>query len=86
MVSPEKRFKVGACSASVFANEIDTATGKAVVKTVQLERVYMDKNGTFKYTKVLHPRDLPKAILALQQGFEYLSCPPNPVPQDVPRD
>ena len=77
-----QRFKVGACSASIFANEIATATGKAVVKTVQLDRVYMDKNGSFQYTKVLQEKHLPKAILALQKAYEYLTCPPDPTSQD----
>lgn len=86
MVSPEKRFKVGGCSASVFDNEIATATGKAVVKTVQLDRVYKDKSGAFQYTKVLQQKDLPKAILALQKAYEYLTCPPDPTPRNDSRN
>lgn len=42
MAQPEKKFKVGACTASVFANSIETRNGKAVVKSVSLQRAYKD--------------------------------------------
>ena len=72
MAEPEKRFRFGACSASVFANQINTAQGPTVVKNVSLQRAYKDKDGTFQHTSSLGVNDIPKAVLALTKAYEYL--------------
>jgi len=69
---PEKIFKAGPCSASVFANEITTMNGKATVKSVSLQRAYLGKEGNFKSTNSFRADDLPKAVLALTRAYEYL--------------
>ena len=73
MTQPEKRFKVGACSASIFANEVNTADGKAVVKNVVLQRTYRDNNGDFQHTTSFRLNDIPKAVLALNKAYDYLT-------------
>ncbi len=73
MAQPEKRFKVGACVASVFSNEVDTSDGKIDVKSVSLQRIYKDKDGTFKHTASFKANDIPKAVLALTKAYEYLT-------------
>ncbi len=37
MAQPEKKFKCGACSASVFVNEVKTADGMVPMKSVSLQ-------------------------------------------------
>ena len=49
MSQPEKRFKAGACTASIFANEVLTTDGKVVVKNVVLQRIYKNKDGNFQH-------------------------------------
>ena len=71
MVQPTVRFKVGACSASVFLNE--TGSGEQKLARVSLQRVYKDQSGTYQYTTGLSTRDLPNAILALWQAWTYLA-------------
>lgn len=74
MVQPEKRFKVGACTASIFANEVNTAEGTTNLRSVSLQRIYKDKkDGSFKHTSSLKTNDIPKAILALSKAYEYLT-------------
>ena len=74
MAQPEKKFKVGACSAAVFANQVNTADGKAVVKNVVLQRTYRDNNGDFQHTTSFRVNDIPKAVLALNKAHGYLAC------------
>ena len=73
MAQPEKRFKVGACTAAVFANQVNTADGKAVVKNVVLQRTYRDNNGDFQHTTSFRVNDIPKAVLALNKAYDYLA-------------
>ena len=47
MAQPEKKFKCGACSASVFVNQVKTADGMVPMKSVSLQRAYKDKDGNF---------------------------------------
>ena len=74
MVQPEKRFVVGACSASVFVNEITTKDGKgsAQIKSVNLQRVYKDKDGNFQHTNNYQINDIPKAVVALCLAYVHM--------------
>lgn len=73
MTKPEKVFKMGAVRASIFANSFVNKAGLAVpLKKVVLEVRYKDKQGEWKGTNSLSLNDLPKAITALQQAYEYL--------------
>ena len=81
MAQPEIRFKVGACTASIFANEIETADGPKVMKAVSLQKVYKDKEGNFRYTTNLGTNDIPKAVLALRKAYEYLTSARDPADQ-----
>jgi hypothetical protein len=73
MTAPEKRFQVGNCAASVFVNDIETRDGPRQVRSVRLERVYKGADGEFRWTAVLRKNDLPKAVIVLEQAFEYLA-------------
>lgn len=70
---PETVFKVGAVRASVFKN-VTTRDGRSIVMPkVVLEVRYKDKSGQWQGTNSLSLNDLPKAVLALQQAFEFLT-------------
>ncbi len=74
MAQPEKKFKVGACTASVFVNEVQTSDGPTTMKSVSLQRAYQDKKtGDFKHTTSFKKDDIPKAILAVNKAYEYLA-------------
>ena len=72
MVNPEKRFKAGACIASVFAKEIGRANDTVVFHNVTLQRVYKGADGQFQYATSFHVGDLPKAIFVLGRAYAYL--------------
>lgn len=65
-MKPEKVFRIGSVSASVFANEIETSSGKRTVRNVQLQRRYLDGDQGWKSSSSLGLPDLPQAIRALQ--------------------
>lgn len=70
---PESVFKVGPVRASIFQNAI-VHNGKPInIPKVVLEVRYRDKAGQWQGTNSFSLNELPKAILALQQTFEFLS-------------
>ena len=74
MSKPETVFKVGAVRASVFRNVVTDNNGKTVpLPKVVIEVRYKDKTGQWNGTNSLSLNDIPKAILALQKAFEYLT-------------
>ena len=75
---PETVFKVGAVRASVFRNIIEKNGRSIPLPKVAIEVRYKDKNGQWNGTHSLSLNDLPKAILALQKVFEYLTGRKNP--------
>lgn len=70
---PEKKFRAGAISATVWLNKGKSAKGlDTEFKTVSLERSYMSKEGKWQSTATLRTADLPKAAVVLQKTYEYL--------------
>jgi hypothetical protein len=77
MSKPEKVFKMGAVRASVFVNEIVRDGMPVALRKVVIEVRYRDKEGKWQGTNSLSINDLPKAITALQQAYEYLLSAPH---------
>jgi hypothetical protein len=73
MSKPEKVFKIGAVRASIFRNTIERQGKQVPLPKVILEVRYLDKSGQWKGTNSLSLNEVPKAILALQKAFEYLT-------------
>ena len=71
MSKPEKVFKMGAVRASIFQNVAERGGKEILFPKVVIEVRYRDKTGTWKGTNSLSLNDLPKAILALQEAYEY---------------
>jgi len=83
MSKPETVFKVGAVRASVFQNTFEK-NGEAVpLPKVVIEVRYKDKTGQWQGTNSLSLNDLPKAILALQKAFEYLTARKDPGQREI---
>lgn len=82
--NPEKKFKAGGCSAAVFINKFETPAGTKAARNVVLERTYKDKEGQFQASKSFSMNDIPKAILVLQQAYQYIvEHGPAPEPSSV---
>lgn len=82
MSAPVKKFNVGAVQAAVWDN--DSKGGKQFF-SVSFDKRYKDKEGNWKSANSLMANDLPKAILALQKAFEYVSLhETTPVVEELP--
>jgi len=82
MAKPETSFKVGAVRASVFRNLVANNGKMVPLPKVVIEVRYKDKTGQWNGTNSLSVNDIPKAILALQKAFDYLTGPKEPEPQE----
>lgn len=70
---PEKKFRAGAISATVWENTGQRKDGTtASFNTISFERGYKDKNGEWKSTSSLRIADIPKAVVVLNKAYEYL--------------
>ena len=78
MSKPETVFKVGAVRAVVFRNTIQKNGQEIQLPKVVLEVRYKDKTGKWHGSNSLSINDIPKAILALQKAFAYLTERKNP--------
>jgi hypothetical protein len=73
MTKPEKVFRAGNCSASVFINEIEKDEQTYKIPKVSLEISYKDKEGEWQSTNRLDQHELPKAILVLSKSYEWIA-------------
>ena len=68
---PEKVFRIGGISASVFLNEIQTDSGKKKVRNVTLQRRYRDGN-EWKSASSFGLNDLANAVRVMQRAQDYV--------------
>lgn len=70
---PEKKFRAGAISATVWQNKGQNKDGEEVeFRTTSIERSYKDKEGNWQTTNSLRINDLPRAVVVLQKAYEFL--------------
>lgn len=70
---PEKKFRAGVISATIWKNAGKTKDGQETeYSTVSFERGYKDKEGNWKSTNSLRINDLPRAAAVLMKAYEYL--------------
>ena len=69
---PEKKFRAGAISATIWQNNIEKDGKLASFNSVSLERVYKDKEGNWQTTCNFRANDLPKLALVAQKAYEYV--------------
>lgn len=70
---PEKKFRAGAVSATVWKNHSEKDGRINEYKTVSFERSYQNDKGEWSTTNSLRSNDLPKAMLVLQKAYEYVA-------------
>jgi hypothetical protein len=70
---PEKKFRAGAISVTVWKNQGKGKDGDEVeYQTISIERNYKDKAGAWQTTNSMRINDLPKASAALQKAYEFI--------------
>jgi len=70
---PEKKFRAGAISATIWLNKGQRANGEeSEYRTISIERSYTDKEGKWQSTNSLRVNDLPKASVVLQKAYESI--------------
>ncbi|QDT41772.1 hypothetical protein Pan241w_18350 [Gimesia alba] len=68
---PEKVFRIGFVSASVFAHEIETDEGPITIRSVSVQKRYKDADEV-KYTASFNLAELPQAVRVLQMAQGYV--------------
>ena len=73
--TPEKKFRAGAVSATVWLNQgQNKKTGEiSNFRTISLQRGYKDNNDQWQNTGNMRVNDLPRAALMLEKAFEYMN-------------
>jgi len=70
---PEKVFRVGFVSASVFAHDVENDDGKRTMRSVSVQKRYLDGEEP-KYTSSFNLAELPQAIRVLQLAQQYVEA------------
>lgn len=71
---PEKHFRFGAVRASVWCDVRNGPSGQPFKSwSVTLDRAYKDAQGEWQNTHSLKEADIPKAVLALERAFEFIT-------------
>ena len=78
---PEKKFRAGAISSTIWANKAKREGKEVTFMTVSLERSYTDKQGNWQSTTTMRSADIPKAALVLQKAYEYIMLKNNEAEQ-----
>ena len=73
-MKPEKVFRIGAVSGSVFVNEVAVEGGKRKIRNVNLQRRYRDEeSGEWKSATSFGLADLPAAIEVLKLAKDHVA-------------
>ena len=71
-MKPEKVFRIGSVSASVFVNEVETDNGKRKIRNVNLQRSYRD-DGEWKTSSSFGLGDLPQAMEVMRLALDHVA-------------
>lgn len=74
MAKPEKKFRQGCVSVSIFANEIKVNGASVPRMNVVPQRVYKDKEGNWQNSSSFGVNEIPKLIVALSKAYDYLTA------------
>ena len=69
--SPEKTFRIGNCSASVFVNQTSSNGKKREFRSVTVQRSFMDGDER-KFVSSFGLNDLPAAIRVMQLAQQHI--------------
>lgn len=77
MGKPEREFRSGGISATVW-NNVQVINGNKIdVKSVQIQRNYQDENKEWKKTNSFKIQNLPRVISVAQAAFNHLTLREN---------
>ena len=82
---PEREFRSGGISATVWNNTHVIKGNKVEVKSVQIQRNYQDESKEWKKTNSFKIQDLPRVISVAQAAFNSLTLKERN-PDNHPRD
>ncbi len=68
---PEKRFKCGPVSASIWAQTKIVKGVKVTSNSISIDKAYK-VGDSWKHTSQFFPEDLPKVMVVLRQAYEAL--------------
>ena len=73
-MKPEKVFRIGSVTASVFVNEIETDAGTRRIRSVALQRRYRDESdGEWKSSNSFGLAELPQALAVVDLAMKHVS-------------
>jgi hypothetical protein len=73
-MKPERVFRIGPVSASVFVNETESEGGKRRFRSVNLQRRYRDSSdGEWKSSSSFGLAELPQAMAVLDLALKHLA-------------
>jgi len=70
---PEKVFRNGTVSASIFINEVSSVNGSFKIPKVIVQKRYKDKDGEWQSTSSFDLNELPKLALAANKAYDHLT-------------
>lgn len=71
-MKPDKVFRVGPVSASIFANEMGEGESKRTVRNVNLQRTYRTDSGDWKTSSSFALAELAQLRLVVDQAIDYV--------------
>ena len=71
-MKPEKVFRIGSVSASVFVNEVKSDGGKREIRNVNLQRRYRDGD-EWKSSTSFGLGDIPQAIAVMEMAMKHVA-------------
>lgn len=72
-MKPERVFRIGAVSASIFANETGEGDSARTIRTANLQRRYRDGEGEWKSSSSFALAELPAAVEVMRLATAYLA-------------
>ncbi len=69
---PEKVYRIGFVSASVFARDVEIEGIKRTLRSVNVQKRYLDDDGKAQCISAFGLGELPQAIRCLQLAQEYV--------------
>jgi len=68
-----EKFHRGACCVSIFLNEVEKNGQKIEIKKAVFQKRYKDSKGEWQTTTSLDVNEIPRAIKALEDSYDYMT-------------
>lgn len=81
---PEKTFRAGTVSASIWRKEVEQNGRKVIQHSVRIQNRYRDKAGNWKNTEYYSANDLLRLVLVAQKTCEHVALTESADEEDVP--